>query len=180
MNVIHEAKRRRESGMALIIAIGFLAILSIIGAVVLNVATRDISGSGIMTPIRKAFYAADRSVEYSMNREILTNISPSGAAIDLMTATTSGGVLHKNVINSVNVVDGQLISGTVADLGPKALPSSIATYFGSDFGANIYHVAAEAKAGPSSAEQKVNVNASIVRLFKLDDDTIYRTSGGGL
>ena len=29
-----------------------------------------------------------------MNREILTNISPSGAAIDLMTATTSGGCIH--------------------------------------------------------------------------------------
>jgi len=35
--------------MALIIAIGFLAILSIIGAVVLDIATRDISSSGVMT-----------------------------------------------------------------------------------------------------------------------------------
>jgi hypothetical protein len=179
MHADYQVKRTRESGMALIIAIGFLAILSIIGAVVLDLATRDISSSGVMTPVRKAFYTADRSVEYSMNREILTNISPSGAAVNLMTATTSGGILHKNIINSVNVIDGQLISGTVTDLGPKSLPGSIASYFGSEFGANVYHVAAEAKAGPASAEQKVNVDASIVRLFKLDDDTIYRTSGGG-
>ena len=179
MHVDHQAKRTRESGMALIIAIGFLAILSIIGAVVLDIATRDISSSGVMTPMRKAFYTADRSVEYSMNREILTNISPSGAAVNLLTDTTSGGTLHKTIINSVNVIDGQLISGTVTDLGPKSLPSSIASYFGSEFGANVYHVAAEAKAGPTNAEQRVNVDASIVRLFKLDDDTIYRTAGGG-
>ncbi|MCM2265567.1 MAG: hypothetical protein NDI73_10300 [Desulfuromonadales bacterium] len=179
MRADHKGKGTRESGMALIIAIGFLAILSIIGAVVLDVATRDLAGSGTLTPVRKAFYTADRAVEYSMNREILTNISPSGAAINLMTGTTSGGIVHKAIINSVNVADGQLISGFVTDLGAKSLPSSMASYFGSEFGANVYHVSAEAKAGPSSREQKINVDASIVRLFKLDDDTIFRTSGGG-
>jgi hypothetical protein len=179
MHADHQARRTRESGMALIIAIGFLAILSIIGAVVLDIATRDIASSGVMTPMRKAFYTADRSVEYSMNREILLSLSPTAPPISLTTDTTSGGTLHKTIINSVNVIDGQLISGTVTDLGPKSLPSSLASYFGSEFGANVYHVAAEAKAGSASAEQKVNVDASIVRLFKLDDDTIYRTAGGG-
>jgi hypothetical protein len=170
-------QKNRESGMALILAIGFLALLSILGAVVMNLATNDIAGSGVMTPLRKAFYAADRAVEYSMNRDILVTISPTDP-VDLLTDTTVGGVVHKAIIDSVNTVDGKLISGAVSDLGPKTLPSSIASFFGSDFGANVYHVAAEAEAGPSGNEKKVNVDASIVRLFKLDDDTIFRTSGG--
>lgn len=179
MRIDYRTKRGRESGMALILAIGFLAILSIIGAVVLDVATRDIASSGTLTPVRKAFYTADRAVEYSMNREILTNISPSGAAINLMTGTTSGGVVHKTIINSLNLSDGQLVSGSVTDLGAATLPSSMSSYFGSEFGANVYHVAVEAKAGAGAGEQKINVDASIVRLFKLDDDTIFRTTGGG-
>lgn len=173
------SQRNSESGMALLIAIGFLAILSIIGAVVLDIATRDIGGSGAMSPSRKAFYTADRAVEYSMNREILVSLSPADPPLSLTTGLTSGGVAHKIIIDAASAVNGQLLSGTVADLGPRTLPSSIASFFGSEFGANVYHVAAEAKAGSGSGEQKTNVDASIVRIFKLDDDTIFRTTGGG-
>lgn len=172
------ANRNRESGMALIIAIGFLAILSIIGAAVLNNATRDISGSGVMSPVRKAFYTADRAVEYSMNRDMIVSLSPTDPPINLVTGTISGGATHKSVIDSILAKDGRLTAGTVADLGPKSLPGSIAAFFGSEFGANVYHVAAEAEAGHSGSPMQVNVDASIVRLFKLDDDTIFRTSGG--
>jgi hypothetical protein len=178
MQVTKQLKRNPESGMALIVAIGFLAILSIIGAVVLNTATRDIGGSGSMMPARKAFYTADRAVEYSMNRSILISLSPTDPPVNLMTGTTSGGIVHKSIINSILAKDGNLVSGLVTDLGPKSLPSSLASFFGSDFGANVYHIAAEAEAGPSGNVTKTNVDASIVRLFKLDDDTIFRTSGG--
>jgi hypothetical protein len=52
----------------------------------------------------------------------------------------------------------------------------VAALYGSEFGANFYHVEVEATA---SGTAKSHVNASIVRLFKSDDDTIFRTSGGG-
>lgn len=175
---ITSKSRSGERGMALILAIGFLAILSILGAVVMDVANRGISGSGVLSNEKKAFYVADRAVEYSMNREIIVGLSPTDPPVNLLSDTTSGGVVHKTIIDSVNTVNGKLISGSVSDLGPKTLPGSIAAFFGSDFGANVYHVAAEAEAGPTGNTKKMNVDASIVRLFKLDDDTIFRTDGG--
>lgn len=168
-------QRRGERGIALILAIGMLAVLSILGAVVLTVATRDLGGSATFVPGRNAFYAADRAVEYSMNRDIIISLIP-GETIDLMTedAVSAPGTKHHEIIDQAG--SGSLISGTVTDLGPNDLPPSIAALFGSEFGANFYHVEVEAEA-PGGAETKVN--ASIVRLFKSDDDTIFRTSGGG-
>jgi len=168
-------RRRGERGIALILAIGFLAVLSILGAVVLTVATRDLGGSATFTPGRNAFYTADRAVEYSMNRDIIISLS-TGETINLMTAEVASvpGTKHHEIVDQAG--SGRLIAGTVTDLGPNELPPSISALFGSDFGANFYHVEVEAQA-PGGAEAKVN--ASIVRLFKSDDDTIFRTSGGG-
>jgi Tfp pilus assembly protein PilX len=58
-------KKNSQKGMALILAIGFLAVLSILGAVVLQVSTRDMKASAGFEPRRQAFYVADRAVEYA-------------------------------------------------------------------------------------------------------------------
>jgi hypothetical protein len=172
-------KQNRQQGMALILAIGFLAILSILGAIVLNVSTQDLSGTTTSLPNQRSLYAADRSVEYAMNRDIIMNLAQNGI-IDLMNdevklANGSGaGVNHKVVIDST--VPGTLLAGTVTDVGPRNLPPHLAAIHGSEFGANLYHVNVKTTA-PLAKE--THVDASIVRLFKLDDDQIYRTSGGG-
>lgn len=171
--------RDGEKGMALIFAIGFLALLSILGAVVLQVATRGLEGTASYTPGSQAFYVADRAVEYSLNRDIIVSLSP-GNSVDLMLddSVTPGTLTHKSIIEAGAI--GQLVSGTVTDLGPHELPPAAAERYGSDFGANMYHVQVESTA-PSSGGTTADshVNASIVRLFKLDDDTIFHTSGGG-
>lgn len=179
--------RSEEKGMALILAIGFLAILSILGAVVFEVSTRDLGETASFKPAREAFYAADRAVEYSMNTGIILNLAPE-ESINLYTgvkmdkdgnAVGAASTVHLNNINLTTVTQpgkGSLVSGTVTDLGPDDLPPSVAALYGSDFGANFYHVEVETSA-PGNATS--NVNASIVRLFKSDDDTIFRTSGGG-
>jgi hypothetical protein len=146
--------------------------------VVLTVANRGLQGSGSYLPTRQAFYATDRAVEYSMNRDIIVNLTP-GATINLMTndvmsAGVPAGTKHSAIINASG--GGTLSTGTVTDLGPNELPPSVAELYGSEFGANFYHVEVEATA---SGTAKSHVNASIVRLFKSDDDTIFRTSGGG-
>ena len=46
INLTTLRRGNRQKGMALIFAIGFLAVLSILGAIVLNVATRDLTGAG--------------------------------------------------------------------------------------------------------------------------------------
>jgi hypothetical protein len=171
--------RDGEKGMALILAIGFLALLSILGAVVLQVSTRGLEGAASYMPGSRAFYVSDRAVEYALNRDIIVSLSP-GDSLDLMVddAVTPGALTHKSIIEASAV--GQLDSGTVSDLGPNKLPPAAAALFGSDFAANFYHVQVESSApsgGGTTADSKVN--ASIVRLFKMDDDTIFRTSGGG-
>jgi hypothetical protein len=55
----------------------------------------------------------------------------------------------------------------------------MAAMHGSEFGANLYHISVETKAGTGVLERSTHVDASIVRLFKMDDDQIFRTSGGG-
>ena len=49
-------KQNRQKGLALILAIGFLAILSILGAVVMDVATNDLKNSSSHLPQQQAFY----------------------------------------------------------------------------------------------------------------------------
>ncbi|HKL26058.1 MAG TPA: pilus assembly PilX N-terminal domain-containing protein [Desulfuromonadales bacterium] len=185
------ARNNRQRGMALIIAIGFLAILSILGAVVLNVATRDIGVSATFMPARQAFYTADRAVEYALNRDILVRMNQGDTIIladdtpgtdetgtEQAIAADGTSVLasHKAIVEAGDA-QGELRTGSIEDLGPKDLPPVMKQIHGSDFGANLYHVEVEAEA--TGTGDRSHINASIVRLFKLDDDTIFRTSGGG-
>lgn len=180
--------------MALILAIAFLGILSLIGAVVIRYANEGLVSAGKIQPEKRAFNVADRAVEYAMNRDIiveLAGMTPGSATLPLHDPA------NRALINNNNA---GVIQGTVTDLGPGELPAGIAGLFGSDFSANYYQV--QVKVGtpsptyddanpddPTSAGYKAavnakqvkttHVNASIVRLYKLDDDTIFRTSGGG-
>ena len=83
-------KNNRQKGMALIMAIAFLAILSILGAVVMRVSLRGLEDSELRTYTQsdqQALYAADRAVEYSMNRDLIINLAQSGTvnlAIDIV------------------------------------------------------------------------------------------------
>ena len=191
-------KNNRQKGMALIMAIVFLAILSILGAVVMRVSLRGFEDSEMRTYTQsdqQALYAADRTVEYSMNRDLIINLAQSGTAnlaidsdgdgvadpgsseIVKQASGASSGVTHKSVIDSSG--PGELVSGTVTDIGPRSLPAAMAAIHGSEFGANLYHISVETKAGTGVLERSTHVDASIVRLFKMDDDQIFRTSGGG-
>ncbi|MDX9708470.1 MAG: pilus assembly PilX N-terminal domain-containing protein [Trichloromonas sp.] len=107
-------KINREKGTALIIAIGLLAVLSILGTVVLTTSTRDMVLSGGVLPSRQTFYTADRAIEYAMNPELLKSIEGEGDKVDLATDTADfAGTtkLHKTIIE--NTGPGSLISGTI-------------------------------------------------------------------
>jgi hypothetical protein len=180
MSYLGKRVRDGESGMALILAIGFLAILSILGAVVMRVSTADLKASGAQQPEKQAFYAADRAIEYAMTRGLILNLAVSGEE-DLMNDTLDDGVTtHATVIATS---DSELTAGMVYDVGPNDMPVSAAELFGEDFGANYYHVEAKVRVftppSPGTTLATSNVNSSIVRLFKRDDDTIFRTTRGG-
>ncbi len=178
-------KSNGQKGMALILAIGFLAILSILGAVVLNVSMQGLNDSERGTYTRsdqEALYAADRAVEYAMNRDVLVNL-PQYNSVNLINDFVIQGNGITSSVKHNAVIDpsgpGSIVSGTVTDVGPRTLPPSMAAIHGSEFGANLYHVSVETKAGPGILEKRTHVDASIMRLFKMDDDQIFRTSGGG-
>lgn len=180
---LHQGNRQR--GMALILAIGFLAVLSILGAVVMRVSTQGLKATSETLPNQRALYAADRAVEYAMNRDIIINLAVAGS-VNLVSGDvklangSSAGVTHKTVIDASG--QGSIISGTVVDGGPRALPPHLAAMHGSEFGANLYHVSVHASPNNDStvpSNNTTHIDASIVRLFKMDDDQIFRTSGGG-
>lgn len=170
-------KRNRESGIALIMAIGFLAILSILGAVVMRITSGDLGVSGAERPAKVVFHAVDRAIEYSMTRGLILNL-PSSGEVDLVNDNVNGTTTkHAAIIATSN---SALTAGKVYDLGPNEMPASAAELFGTDFGANYYHVEAKVRTPVTGTPTATtNANASIVRLFKLDDDTIFRTSRGG-
>ena len=167
----------RQKGMALILAIGFLAVLSILGATVIKVSTSGMKASGMVVPKQKAFYVADRAVEYALNRDMIYYLSAGTPTANLVTGTASSGVTHKEIIE-VGELNISLESGTVEDLGVSSLPPYLASMHGSDFGANLYHVKVRAVAYKDTpAEADAHIDAAIVRLYKKDDDQIFRTTG---
>lgn len=182
---LNSPRRDRERGMALVVAIGFLLVLSILGTLVLNLANRGLQETAKFSPTKRSFYTVDQAVEYAMNGDLVYNLSMSGS-LNLVTDDAKdrngsilpdpdGGYLkHRKIIETVG--GGSLVSGQVTDLGPHSLPATLEGKFTTDFGANLYHVTAEAVA-PAGDSQKVD--ASIVRLYKLEDDVIFRTTGGG-
>ena len=96
------SKNNREKGLALIMAIAFLGILSIIGAVVMNVSLRGLEDSTARTYTQsdqEALYAADRAVEYSMNRDLIINLAQSGT-VDLTSTDPDQLVKQANGLSS--------------------------------------------------------------------------------
>ena len=178
MNMQTLQRYNQQKGMALIIAIGFLAVLSILGAVVMNVATEGLKSSGVIQPRSLSFYTADRSVEYSMNRDLIINL-PFMGAVNLVTdkviradGTVEAVLVHKTIIEKDSV--GTLESGLVTDLGIRDLPPVMAEIHGLDYGANLYHVNVETK---TTLGGDTHVDAAIVRLFKSDEKDIFLTGG---
>lgn len=161
-----------QKGMALILALGMLAFVSLLGAVVLTAVNRGFGSLGQAGAKTESFVAAERAVEYSLNRQLILSMSSS---VDLMTGLDSNGVEHHVNIDAGDTRGG-LIAGTVRDSGPGLLPVRLAELYGNDFGANYYDVSVTAE-GPRHV--KTRIDTQVVRLYKLDDDAIFRTTGGG-
>ena len=63
MNFTTLNRKNSQKGMALILAIGFLAVLSILGAVVLQVSTRDMKASAGFEPSATRFEMSSRPID---------------------------------------------------------------------------------------------------------------------
>ncbi|MDT8441410.1 MAG: pilus assembly PilX N-terminal domain-containing protein, partial [Desulfuromonadales bacterium] len=76
-------KQQGERGIALIMCIGFLALLSILGAFVLDVSNRDLKLSGQSRISDDIFFTADQAVEFSLTPNVYSNLTDVGDMADL-------------------------------------------------------------------------------------------------
>ncbi len=82
-----------ERGMALIVAIVLLAVMSLMGATLMSLSTSEIQLTSNYRDSRQAFYAADRATEYAIKAA-----ATSSSDVDLYNDTDSGGTLHRSYI----------------------------------------------------------------------------------
>lgn len=102
-----------ESGIALVLAMGMLVIMSIIGALSLSTSSTELGLSGNYKTSQLAFYSAQRAVEYSMTHgDIYSAIGTS--SIDLET-----GDHPANIAGGTNEAMGIYQHPTDADDGPE-------------------------------------------------------------
>ncbi|WP_305045112.1 hypothetical protein [Geoalkalibacter sp.] len=161
--------------MALVLSVAMLLILTILGAVVWTASNRQISESGDKQANQQAFLATQRGVEYATNRDILLSMN-AGDSVNLIAGAHKANI---NAGNSKGNGQGEIVAGEITDAGPGEMPERLRARYGSDFGANYYFIsiAAEARQAPHIIRE--DVETQVVRLFKHDDDSVFRTTGGG-
>lgn len=148
-----------EKGVALVMAMVMIVLLSILGAMSLSTSTIEIGISGNYRNSMEALYAAERAVEYAAtNGNIYTTIGTSAIHEDLDNVTHSGNIS----ITTIGRTSGLDAAATneVQFLSSGALPPGS----GSDpdlFGANYYLIAVTGT-GPNSVIYKIE--AQIARV----------------
>lgn len=162
--------RRSEHGMALILCIGFLAIMSILGAVVISVTNQEMSDSSKERASHDVFYTVDRAVEYSLSVPVLENLNDIGDTVDLTDS------VHRDqiVINPDSPTRGtELTSGIVTYEGAGGSPGKANKYEKDNVSANksyrYYHVSAQAEHNNNKITDTASVDGEIVMVFVLPE-----------
>lgn len=171
-------RRNQESGMALMLAIAMLLLLSIVGATVLEIASRDVRSSGQVGAESQVFNAADRIVSFGqhfvdMMLDELTDANV-GSSKNLADPTDFNGnvVINTGLLN--DALNG-MESGTIAYVGRtqlEILRSSKRT----PAKGNVFHIEAIAtdKAGVPT---RIAVDTSYVKIVSVlaEDKTVSDT-----
>jgi len=145
-----------ERGIALILALAMLALLTLLGAWALDVSSTDLKIAGNSRNTQNAFYAADAALGYSTNPTTLTTaylyIQSNGSTAKWTNPITIGDFNAKTTVAYLG--SGPLPAGTVydADLDVNGNPKFHGLYF---------NVNTEGKAGNNA---DVVVESSVVQV----------------
>jgi hypothetical protein len=151
--------RHGERGIVLILCIGFLAILSILGATVLNLTNNSLSQSGRDQVTKNVFYTVDRAVEYALSPNVYTNLIAVGDQVDLTNAP------HKALIVTPGA---DLIRGMVTYEGFGGAPTKSAKYDKTASSGKVYryfHISAEARSTNPLVTASSFVDEQYVQVF---------------
>ncbi len=155
-----------ERGMALILAVSMLLILTVLGAVTWKAGISQLGSAGTRQAEQQAFFAAQRGIEYALNRDMLLTMSGN---VDL---TSNDHKPHIDAGNTRSVIE----KGEITDAGAGPMPLRLRSRYGTEFGANYYFIYVQGS-GPGNRTQ--DVETQVVRMYRHDEDSIFRTSGGG-
>lgn len=145
--------------MALILCIGFLALLSILGATVLNLTNNSLSTSGRDQVTKNVFYTVDRAVEYALSPKVYTNLIDVGDQVDLT------DVAHKPFIVSPG---SDLVRGMVTYEGVGSAPAKSAKYDKTASSGKVYryfHITAVAESTNPRVTASSFVDEQYVQVF---------------
>ena len=162
--------KKSERGMALILCIGVLAILSILGAVVLSVTDSEMSASWKARASNDVFSTVDRAVEYSLSAPVLANLESVGDTVQLTDAVHR----DKIVLNPDNPSRGtELTLGTVQYEGFGGNPINAGKYEKNNISANktyrYFHVSAQARHNNNLITDTASVDGEIVMVYVLPE-----------
>lgn len=160
-----------QRGIALILALGMLVILSLLGAMALSVSTTDIQISGNLKNSQNSFYAAEAAVEYAMgNEDILQSTGTTDlndVLLDHTANLTMGGT--KLAPDADNLV---------VSLGAGELPDSLSSRFGREkFGGAFYTISVTGVGVNERSQTKIE--AEQVRVYQKDDEGVLVSTGLG-
>lgn len=163
------ARLADQRGMALILALFMLVILSLLGALALSVSTTDIKISGNLKNQQNAFFAAEGAVEYAMGNVAIvqsigtTDLNNGGHPANL---SMGGTKLDPNATNQVD------------SLGAGELPDSLADRFGREKFGGAYYTISVTGLGVNERSQ-TRIEAERVRVYQKDDEGMLITTGSG-
>lgn len=157
-----------KKGMALVLVMVMLALLSILGVMVINIAEIDLGLTGNYRTSNQSFYAADRAIEYVMGTPSIifdandTNLNNDPHPGNLEVGGTGLDTTATNIVKN---------------LGPGELPDKLSTRFGSDFGANYYIINVTGQ--DASGRSRTTIETQMSRVFHKEDDSRLITTDGG-
>jgi hypothetical protein len=163
------AQLSNQRGIALILALAMLVILSLLGAMALSVSTTDVQISGNLKNSQNSFYAAEAAVEYAMgNVDILQSSGTTDLNLGSHPANLSmgGTKLAPGAVNQV------------VSLGAGELPDSLSSRFGREKFGGAYYTISVTGVGVSERAQ-TKIEAEQVRVYQKDDEGILVSTGLG-
>ena len=163
------ARLSDQRGIALILALSMLVILSLLGALALSVSTTDVQISGNLKNSQYSFFAAEAAVEYALGNETIlqstgtTNLNLGDHPANL---SMGGTKLDPGAVN-------QVISR-----GAGELPDSLSSRFGREQFGGAYYTISVTGVGANERSQ-TKIEAEQVRVYQKDDEGLLITTGFG-
>lgn len=143
-----------QRGMALVLALVMLALMSLIGALALSTSSTEVGISGNYRSSQEAFFAAERAVEYAMTDETIYTTIGTGS-VDLSngasTETTHETSIRAGTSAKLREETGDVNRVTYVSTGPLPPGSgSDPTYFQSR-----YYIVTVTAEGPNNSSARI-------------------------